>query len=203
MQQALAKCSKISISCKGVQMPSLLDLGSEVSLICHTYFKEHLLPRIEIPMGEKADALTLFNLTAANDGQLPIKMYTKFDINVFGLKVLNVSCLILEEPNSVLDRKNHTKLPGIIGWNLIWLAYKVSWENMGKKFLTPLNILEELIHSCFLSSVYIIMLQFLKSMIWECGPFTTRPLVTLSLPPVNWLTWLEKSNHPSLVQQYD
>ena len=52
MQQAVAKCPKISISSKGVDIPTLLDLGSEVSLIHYSHFKEHLLPKIEAPMGE-------------------------------------------------------------------------------------------------------------------------------------------------------
>ena len=60
MQQAVAKCPKMSISSKGVQIPSLLDLGSEVSLIQHSHFKEHLLPKIEAPTGEKSDAHVLF-----------------------------------------------------------------------------------------------------------------------------------------------
>ena len=81
MQQAVAKCPKMSISSKGVQIPSLLDMGSEVSLICYSHFKEHLLPKIEVPMGEKSDAHILFNLTAANDGQLPVKKYIKLDTN--------------------------------------------------------------------------------------------------------------------------
>ena len=34
MQQAVAKCPKSSISSMGIQIPSLLDSGSEVSLIC-------------------------------------------------------------------------------------------------------------------------------------------------------------------------
>ena len=50
-----------------------MDSGSEVSLICYSYFKKHLLPKIEAPTGEKSEAHTLFNLTAANDGQLPMK----------------------------------------------------------------------------------------------------------------------------------
>ena len=52
MQQAVAKCPKISISSMGVQIPSLLDSGSKVSLICYSHFKEHLLPKIEDPTGE-------------------------------------------------------------------------------------------------------------------------------------------------------
>ena len=81
MQQAVAKYPKLSISSKGLQIPSRLDPGSEVSLICQSYFKEHLLSRMETPMGEKADSHLLFNLMLANDGQLPVKTYTEIDIN--------------------------------------------------------------------------------------------------------------------------
>ena len=88
--QAVAKCPKVSISSKWVKISSLLDSGSEVSLICQSYFEEHLLPKIETPTGENADAHILFNITVANDGQLPMKTYIELDINFLGLKVLNV-----------------------------------------------------------------------------------------------------------------
>ena len=81
MQQAVARCPKISVASRGVQIPSLMDPGSEVSLIRHSYFKEQLLPKIEMPRGEKSEAHNLFNLTAANDEQLPIRKYIKLDIN--------------------------------------------------------------------------------------------------------------------------
>ena len=53
-------------------------------------------------------------------------------MNFLGLKVPNVGFLILEEPNRVLDKKHQTKLPGIIGWNLIWLMYKVFVDKYGE-----------------------------------------------------------------------
>ena len=86
-------------------------------------------------MGKKSDAHILFNLRVANDGQLPMKKYVELHINLLGLKVSNVSLLILEESNRVLDKKHLTKLRGIIGWNLIQLRYKVLWKNMGEKNL--------------------------------------------------------------------
>ena len=97
MQKAVAKCPKVSISSMGVQIPSFLDSGSEVSLIHNSHFKEHLLPKIEDPMGEKSDAHMMSNLTAINDGQLSVKKYIKLDINFGGLKVLKVGFLIIEE----------------------------------------------------------------------------------------------------------
>ena len=87
MQKAITNCCKIHISSKGVPIPSLLDSGSEVSLIHHYYFREHLLPKIGTSTGEKSDAHMLFNLMVANDGQLPIKKYVELDINFLGLKV--------------------------------------------------------------------------------------------------------------------
>ena len=132
MQQAVAKSPKISISSMGVQIPSLLDSGSDVSLICYSCFKEHLLPKIETHMGGKSDAHILLNLTVANDGQLPMRKYVKVDVTFGGLKVLNVGFLIIDEPNRVLDNKHQTKLPGIIAWNLIWFTYEVFVDKYGE-----------------------------------------------------------------------
>ena len=39
--------------------------------------------------------------------------------------------LIAEEPNQVLDKKHQTRLPGIIGWNLIRLSYDVFIKKYG------------------------------------------------------------------------
>ena len=74
-------------------------------------------------MGEKADAHSLFRLTVTTDGQMPIKMYTELDLTCLGLKLLNVGMLIAEEPKQVIVKEHQTKLPGDVGWNLIWLSY--------------------------------------------------------------------------------
>ena len=131
MQHAVAKSPKVCINAHGIQIPSLLDLGSEVTLLRQSYFEKHLLPKIQVATGEKVDAHQLFHLTVANDGQLPVKMYTELDINFLGLKVSNVGMLIVEDPSQVLDKKDQSKLPGIVGWNLIWLSCNVFVEKHG------------------------------------------------------------------------
>ena len=104
MQHAVAKCPKVCISAHGIQIPSLLNSGSEVTLLWQSYFDQHILPKINPAAGEKADAHNLFKLTVANDGQMPIKMYTELDLTFLGLKVPKVGILIVEEPNQVLDK---------------------------------------------------------------------------------------------------
>ena len=110
MQHAVAKCSKVCISTHGIQIPSLLDSGSEVTLLWQLYFDQHILPKIKLATGGKADAHSLFKLTVANDGQMPIKMYTKLDLTFLGLKVPKVGILIAEEPNQVLDKKTSDQI---------------------------------------------------------------------------------------------
>ena len=130
MQCAVAKCPKVCISAHGIQIPSLLDSGSEVTLLRQSYLDQHILPKIKLATGEKANAHCLFKLTVANDGQMPIKMYTELDLTFLGLKV-KVGVLIAEEPNQVLDKKHQTRLPGIIGWNLIRLSYDMFIQKYG------------------------------------------------------------------------
>ena len=86
MQCAVAKCPKVCISAHGIQIPSLLDSSSEVTLLWQSYFDQHILPKIRLATREKADTHCLFKLTVANDGQMPIKMYTKLDLTFWGLK---------------------------------------------------------------------------------------------------------------------
>ena len=130
-QRAVAKSPKVSISVHGIQTPSLLDLGSEVMLLRQSYFKQHLLPEIQAATSEKAEAHQLFHLMVANDWQLSVKMYMELDINFLGHKVPNVGMLIVEDPSQVLDKKHQSKLPGIVGWNLIQLSYNVFVEKYG------------------------------------------------------------------------
>ena len=143
MQYAVARSPKVCISAHRIQIPSLLDLGNNVMLFRQSYFEKHLLPKIQAVTGEKADAHQLFHLMVANNGQLPGKMYTELDINFLGLKVVNVGILIIEDLSQVLDKKHQSKLPGIVGWNLIWLSYNAFVENMGHQDLTLLYVWRE------------------------------------------------------------
>ena len=128
LQKAL-RCPSVPM---GIQIPSLLDSGSEVMLLKGSLvFDQHLLSKIKLATSEKAKAHQLFNLTVANDGQLPVNMYTKLDITFLGLKVPNVGILVVEDPSQVPDKKHPSNLPGIVGWNLVQLSYNAFVEKYG------------------------------------------------------------------------
>ena len=77
MQRAMATCPKINMGCGRKKIPSVLDSGSQVTLICQSFLEQEILPNIEPLDGEKAKAHQLFKLTAANNGKLPISMYVE------------------------------------------------------------------------------------------------------------------------------
>ena len=53
-----------------------------------------------------------------------MSLYVKLDIDLLGV-VPKAGVLNTQEPNETLDECHETKLPGVIGWNLIKLAYEV------------------------------------------------------------------------------
>ena len=119
------------ISSCGIKIPSLLDSGSEVTLLWQSYFNKHILPKIKPAMVEKATAHSLLKLTVTNDGQMPTKMYIKLNLTFLGLKVPNVGMLFTEEPNQVLDKEHQTKLSEIVGWDLIQQSYNTFIKEYG------------------------------------------------------------------------
>ena len=100
-------------------IPSLLDSGSQVTLIHQSFFEQEILPHVEPSDGEKAKAHQLFQLTAANNGKLLVSMYVELDLDFLGIVVPKVGILITQEPNELLETCHKTKLPGMVGWNLI------------------------------------------------------------------------------------
>ena len=110
-------------------IPSLLDSGSQFTLICQCFFEQQILPHIKPSDGEKAKAHQLLQLTAANNGKLPISMYVELDLDFLGIVVPKVGVLITKEPNESLESCYKSKLPGMVDWNLIKLAYEVFVKN--------------------------------------------------------------------------
>ena len=99
----MATCPKINMGCGRKVIPSLLDSGSQATLIYHSFFEQEILPNIKPSDGEKAKVHQLFQLTAANNGKLPISMYVELDLDFLGIVVPKVGVLITKEPNEPLE----------------------------------------------------------------------------------------------------
>ena len=58
-------------------------------------------------------------------------MYVELDLDFLGIVVPKVGVLIIQEPNELLDTCHKTKLAGVVGWNLIKLAFEVFVQKYG------------------------------------------------------------------------
>ena len=74
--------------------------------------------------GSVADTNHLFDLTSASGGAIPLTRYVELDVNFLGLHVSRGRFLITQNSNKVLDPEHRTRLPGIVGWILVKLAYQ-------------------------------------------------------------------------------
>ena len=124
MKWAVAKCPSIELKIMGESMPSQLDSGSMVSLMWQDHFNRYFRPQLGPAEGSVADAHHLFDLTSASGGAIPLSRYVELDVEFLGLHVPRLRFLITQNPNKVLDPDHRTRLPRIVGWNLVKLAYQ-------------------------------------------------------------------------------
>ena len=61
MQRAMATCPRINMECGRKMIPSLLDSGSQVTLICQSFFNQEILPHIKPSNGERQKHISCLN----------------------------------------------------------------------------------------------------------------------------------------------
>ena len=153
MKQAVTKCPSESV-------PSLLDSSSMVSLMCQDHINRYF--RLQLGPAERsvADAHHMFNLTSASSGAIPLSRYVELDVEYLGLQVPRVRFLITQNPKKALDPEHKRRLPGIVGWNLVKLAYQEFLKNITSMCLRTLNAQMESILCYFPSCVFITVLMW-------------------------------------------
>ena len=124
MKWAVAKCPSIELKIMGESVPSLQSSGSMVSLMQQDHFNRYFRLQLGPAEGSVADTHHLFDLTSASGGAIPLTRYVELDVEFLGLHVPRVGFLITQNPNKVLDPDHRTRLPRIVGWNLVKLAYQ-------------------------------------------------------------------------------
>ena len=120
MQQAVVPCLEIVMSIKGKSTRSLLDSGSEVTLINESYYKEHIEHCLVPSSGSYNNSHNLFSLQRIEEGHVPLSKHFKCDIEVGGQLVHWVGILVKKDKIPLLDSKGRkAKTPALLGSILI------------------------------------------------------------------------------------
>ena len=121
MQRAVSNCPSVTLQLLGIELISLLDSGSMVTLIREGSFMKYILPKLQNSQ-ELSQAHSLFRLSAVNNGIMPVSHYFEADVNLLGFTVPRVGFLVIKDPNFLLTPPYTTQLPGVVGCNLIQLG---------------------------------------------------------------------------------
>ena len=136
MQQAVAPCPEITMSIKGKPTRSLLDSGSEVTLINESYYKEHIEHRLLPSSGSYNNSHNLFSLRGVEEGHVPLSKHFKCDIEVGGQLVHRVGILVKKDKIPLVNSKGRkAKTPALLGSNLIRIAVNEFCETFGEDCL--------------------------------------------------------------------
>ena len=116
----MAPCPEIAMIIKGHRVRTLLDTGSEVTLMNESYFLqniEHLIPTVD---NDHLNAHKLFNLKGVEDGCVPLTKYFSVDIQVSGRLIHDIGILVKRDNVTLTNSKGKsTRAPAILGCNLI------------------------------------------------------------------------------------
>ena len=105
MQQAVAPCPEIVMSIKGKPTRSVLDSGSEVTLVNESYYKEHIEHRLLPSSGSYNNSHNLFSLRGIEEGHVPLSKHFECDIEVGGQLVHRVGILVKKDKIALVDSK--------------------------------------------------------------------------------------------------
>ena len=105
MNQAVAPCPEIIMSIKGKPTRSLLDSGSEVTLMNESYYKEHIEHRVVPSSNTYNNSHNLFNLKGVEEGHVPLSKHFECDIEVGGQVVHRVGILVKKDKVPLIDSK--------------------------------------------------------------------------------------------------
>ena len=91
-QRAICNCPSVTLDIQGKGVPSLLDLGSMVTLIWEGYFEKNILPLLKTSPGEL--------------------------IKHLGFSVPHMGFLVVKDPNTLIEPHCSAQLLGIIGCDM-------------------------------------------------------------------------------------
>lgn len=114
-EKAVGECPVVTVRLGGIEIPCLLDSGSEVSTITEEFFNEHFRPQGKtlLPTGD------WLRLTAANGLEIPYVGYLELDVEALGVMIPRRGILVVKSPASQEARQRKKKIPGLLGMNII------------------------------------------------------------------------------------
>ena len=99
----------------GVEVPCLVDTGSNVTIITESFFREHFESKGESALKECG----WLTLRAVNGMSMPYLGYLQLDVEIMGKVLPQCGVLVVHDPTDSVTKLEKSKIPGLVGMNII------------------------------------------------------------------------------------
>ena len=140
MQQAVAPCPEIIMSIKGKSTRSLLDSGSEVTLVNESYYREHIEHRLLPSSGSYNNSHNLFSLRGVEEGHVPLSKHFECDIEVGGQLVHRVGILVKKDKIPLVDSKGRKAKTPVTGAVVSSATLSFSFSTLRPKWVVSPSV---------------------------------------------------------------
>lgn len=120
LQKTVGGRPVVSIKMADVDVPALIDTGSQVTTISEAFYRERLDGNTVFSEG------TWFPLTAANGLEIPYIGIALVDLLAFGVSLKQVGVLVMKD--SPTTKKSKERVPGVLGMNV--LVHVPGWKSL-------------------------------------------------------------------------
>ena len=125
LRKAVGKCPIVPIKINGVEVPALIDTGSEVSTITQSFFDKNFSKQ---ELLSTSDWLTL---KAANGLDIPYAGYFEAKVECAGRVIDGRGILVINDPVDVDAQQRKAAVPALLGMNVLGKCRELFQGDLG------------------------------------------------------------------------
>lgn len=112
--QAIGDCPEVRVRVDDVDVRCLIDTGAEVSTVTESFYMEHLAPGREV-----VDVTSYIKISASQGLEIPYIGYVELQLSALSHTFDGLGFLIVKDPVSIPIHVRKTRVPGVIGSNVL------------------------------------------------------------------------------------
>ena len=131
---AIGDCPEVRVKVGDVDVRCLIDTGAEVSTITESFYMEHLAPGNKV-----VDVTSYIRISASQGLEIPYLGYVELNLCALSQTFKGLGFLIVKDPVSPQIQVRKSRVPGILGSNVLRDMRKCLVEQYGENFRQRLS----------------------------------------------------------------
>ncbi|KAK3703901.1 hypothetical protein QZH41_009140 [Actinostola sp. cb2023] len=134
VEHLAGNCPEVRVRVGDVDVRCLIDTGAEVSTVTESFYKEHLAPGREV-----VDVTSYMTISASQGLEIPYIGYVELQLFALSHMFKGLGFLIVKDPVSTPIQARKSRVPGVLGSNVLRDMQKCLVSKYGENFIEPLS----------------------------------------------------------------